>query len=51
LLEAGLLMYYGMSYAELGRLGERVVQIADRILRGANPAEIPVEFPSRYELR
>lgn len=50
LLEAGLLMYYGMSYAELGRLGERVVQIADRILRGANPAEIPVEFPSRYEL-
>ena len=50
LLEAGLLMYYGMSYAELGRLGERVVHIADRILRGANPAEIPVEFPSRYEL-
>lgn len=50
LLEAGLLMSYGPSAAEVGRMGLRGVQIADRILPGANPAEIPVELPTRYEL-
>jgi putative ABC transport system substrate-binding protein len=50
LLEAGLLMYFGPSGAEVGRMALRTVQIADRILRGANPAEIPVELPTRYEL-
>lgn len=50
LFDAGLLMYFGPSDAEVGRMGLRAVQIADRILRGANPAEIPVELPTRYEL-
>ena len=29
---------------------ERLAQYVDRILRGARPAEMPVEFPTRYEL-
>jgi putative ABC transport system substrate-binding protein len=50
LLDAGLLMYQGPTVAEIVYLISRPVQIADRILRGANPAEIPVELPTRYEL-
>jgi putative ABC transport system substrate-binding protein len=50
LLAAGLLIYYGTTGAEDERLWVRVVQIADRILRGASPAEIPVELPTRYGL-
>lgn len=50
LLAAGLLIYYGTTGAEDQRLWIRVVQIADRILRGANPAEIPVESPTRFGL-
>ena len=50
LLDAGLLIYYGPSEAEVGRMSRRSVQIADRILRGASPADIPVELPTRYEL-
>lgn len=45
--EAGSLMSYSVNFDEL------FVQAAvyvDRILRGANPAEMPVEQPSRYEL-
>jgi putative ABC transport system substrate-binding protein len=50
LLAAGLLIYYGTTGAEDERLWVRVVQIADRILRGASPSEIPVESPTRYGL-
>jgi len=31
-------------------MGERSIAYVDRILRGAKPAELPVERPSRYEL-
>jgi putative ABC transport system substrate-binding protein len=44
---AGGLMAYGTTLAHLDQLAARQV---DRILRGAKPAELPVEQPSRYEL-
>lgn len=42
-VEAGGLMHYGTHRNELFRLAATYV---DRILRGANPAEIPVQVPS-----
>lgn len=45
--EAGGLMSFGPSLPEISR---RAVDFADRILRGANPATMPVEQPSRYEM-
>jgi putative ABC transport system substrate-binding protein len=45
--EAGLLMSYGPNYPEMfGRAAEYV----DKILRGAHPADLPVEQASKYEL-
>ncbi len=44
---AGGLLSYGTTPAHLDQLVARQV---DRILRGAKPAELPVEQPSRYEL-
>jgi putative tryptophan/tyrosine transport system substrate-binding protein len=46
-VEAGCLMSYGPNYLVLfGRAAEQV----DKILRGAKPAEIPVEQPTKFEL-
>ena len=46
-VEAGGLISYGPSFVALfQRAGEYV----DKILRGANPAEIPVEQPTKFEL-
>jgi putative ABC transport system substrate-binding protein len=45
--ENGCLMAYGPGYSIEGRDGARYV---DRILRGARPAEIPVEQPTKFEL-
>jgi putative ABC transport system substrate-binding protein len=46
-VEAGGLMSYGTGFAELfGRAADYV----DKILRGANPADIPVEQPTTFEL-
>jgi len=45
--DAGGLIAYGVSHAELfGRSARHV----DRILRGAHPADLPVEQPTRLEL-
>jgi putative ABC transport system substrate-binding protein len=44
---AGGLMAYGPNLAEMYRQSARLV---DRILKGAKPAELPFELPTRYEL-
>ena len=45
--EAGGLIAYGPSLSDMYRLAARLV---DRILRGARPAELPVERPATFEL-
>ena len=45
--EAGGLISYGIDYS---RVYERVGHYAAKILRGAKPADMPVEQPDRYEL-
>jgi putative ABC transport system substrate-binding protein len=46
-VEAGGLISYGPSFPELWRRGAAYV---DRILKGAKPADLPVEQPTKYEL-
>jgi putative tryptophan/tyrosine transport system substrate-binding protein len=46
-VEAGGLMSYSANYAELWR--EMAVYVA-KILKGAKPADLPVEQPTRFEL-
>jgi putative ABC transport system substrate-binding protein len=45
--EAGFLMTYGAGRAEFLRMAAALV---DKILRGAKPADLPVEQPSQLEL-
>jgi putative tryptophan/tyrosine transport system substrate-binding protein len=44
---SGGLMAYGPVFVELQRL---VASYVDRILKGANPSDLPVEQPRRFEL-
>ena len=46
-VEAGGLLSYFTDHAEHYR---RAASYVDRILRGANPGELPVEQPTKFEL-
>ena len=47
LIEAGGLMSYGPSLQEVYR---RIPVHVDKILKGAKPADVPTELPTRFEL-
>ena len=47
LVRDGGLMSYGPNQSAIG---DRVADLAARILRGARPADLPLEWPTRFEI-
>ena len=46
-VEAAGLMSYGANFPDLNR---RAAEYVDKVLRGANPAHLPVEQPTKFDL-
>ena len=46
-VQAGILMSYNASFAERGRM---IANYVDQILKGAKPADLPVQQQTKYEL-